>query len=287
MKKIHWIISILVFIIICGTLSFADIKNPGVPPINEIWLGIKTFTNGIRIGADPNNAFLSNGNLTAKTIYSNGNITATLDANSHVADALIYDKHTNLDANSIGLGVAVDPNYIIKSNIMFLRTNGHLSLGAETANAGNYSNAISCAFIFPSYISCNTFGGNPTFQGSVSVSGNLSMAAGRTITIDGIVHLEKAVSLSADPNNVMTDPSTYYTLPTGVAGKLYIWNNTGEARYHVSSTGVITLDKQDSGFNDSYVKGYICVEDAGTGGRVHNCTEAVDKVGIKFEYFTP
>ena len=95
-----------IFITLLFLILLAGIVYCASPAI--IHYGLQIFPDGIRIGTDPNNAFLSNGNITAKTIYSNGNITATLDANSLLPVVNTPDLHTNLDANSIGLGVAKD-----------------------------------------------------------------------------------------------------------------------------------------------------------------------------------
>jgi len=52
---------------------------------------------------------------TSVTFPSGGGNVAVYDANSYIADSQVYDKHTNLDANSIGLGIAKDASYALKT----------------------------------------------------------------------------------------------------------------------------------------------------------------------------
>jgi hypothetical protein len=52
---------------------------------------------------------------TSITFPSETSTLVGLDPNSKVADSYIYDKHENLDANSIGLGVDIDSNYALKT----------------------------------------------------------------------------------------------------------------------------------------------------------------------------
>lgn len=85
MKK-QIIISLLFLILLAGIVIAI--------PAAETLFGVKIFNDGIKIGTDPNNAFLSNGNIMAKTIYSNGATVATLDANSKVPVANNYNSDT-------------------------------------------------------------------------------------------------------------------------------------------------------------------------------------------------
>jgi hypothetical protein len=58
-KLFHYVISILMLLLICISLSFADIQNYGVSPLAERWKGMKTFLDGLTI-------------TTGKNIYYNG-----------------------------------------------------------------------------------------------------------------------------------------------------------------------------------------------------------------------
>lgn len=52
---------------------------------------------------------------TSVTFPAGGGNVAVYDANGYIADSQVYDKHTNLDANSIGLGMAKDASYALKT----------------------------------------------------------------------------------------------------------------------------------------------------------------------------
>jgi hypothetical protein len=146
MKKLLIVWMILVFSLSYFLYAFSAPQDGGWPPIDETIQGIKTFINGIII-KDPNTASIDpNGLAKFKSCQVNNLNVATLDANSkvpeintylqdlsgyvpydpnsHVADSAIYDKHTNLDANSIGLGVAKDPNFAIKGTNFSIDPNG-------------------------------------------------------------------------------------------------------------------------------------------------------------------
>lgn len=98
---------LIVFIVFCLLLTGIVLA---VPALEKIY-GTKWFTDGIQIGTDPNNAWTSAGNITAKNIYSNGEIVPGLDPNGCVDNSAVYDKHTNLTATSLNLGNAsIDPN---------------------------------------------------------------------------------------------------------------------------------------------------------------------------------
>lgn len=91
------LLSLLLSITLLSPNVMADVQT-GIPAIIN---GLKTFTGGIRIGTDPNNAWLSNGNITARSIYSNGSIVPILDANSLLPVANTPDLHTNLTSSSL------------------------------------------------------------------------------------------------------------------------------------------------------------------------------------------
>jgi len=84
-----------IFITLLFLILLAGIVYCASPAITHY--GLQIFPDGIRIGTDPNNAWLSNGNITPKDIYSNGAITATLDANSKVPIANIYPPETTVE----------------------------------------------------------------------------------------------------------------------------------------------------------------------------------------------
>lgn len=176
---------IIGFTIISFSITLADIESFGTSTVAERILGIKTFVNGIVI-KDPNTATIDpNGLAKFKTCQVNGANVATLDANSKVPLANSYSQSPdNLDANSIGLGVAKDTNYAIKvgASKFTVDPNGSITAAADTNTTftfgrgkmgycgsggndflaiGHYDNFISTTYAFGQHSSGNTFINSP------------------------------------------------------------------------------------------------------------------------------
>lgn len=276
----------ILFMLLLPVLAGVD---TGVPAIINGW---KTFTSGIYVG-DANTIVLnSNGNITAKHFYQNTSDVSTLDpngkvpeintylqdlsgyvpydANSMVSNSLVYDKHTNLDANSLTLSNAsIDPNG--------LGTFANLKIGTATVATLDPNSKISIA--------------NSYDQHTNLTSSSLTLS---TWTIQS-----GSATLTSDPNGTNTDPNSYIIIPTiaGI-GNLAVTavdpntlsdpNTMISGQFDIFNGGTALYWKKFGAIDDILTAaptGKIIVgkDPNSTGYKIHNRTSVIRSVKYKIE----
>jgi hypothetical protein len=141
--------------------------------------------------------------------------------------------------------------------------------GMNAAGAGLLSEAASATN--PTLVPNRTNladGIGSTAAGTVSV-----IAAGKgalDLNTAGVASAGTRGSLLEDPGSMDLVGDGTITLATGVAGYLYVWENTENGLFFVTSAGVVTLIDGTPNMDSADTDGKLCVYQSGTGAVIKN-----------------
>lgn len=162
---------LIIFTLFCILLAGIVLA---VPALENIY-GVKNFVDGLQSNGSPVATLDANSKVPLANSYTpdlSGYV--PYDANSHVADSAVYDKHTNLDANSLTLAHAsIDPNGVIissiKTNLICQQNIADRGLSVYQNNSGIHSPIINFyksygTYASPSIISSGSYAGLFNFK---------------------------------------------------------------------------------------------------------------------------
>jgi hypothetical protein len=106
-------------------------------------------------------------------------------------------------------------------------------------------------------------------------STGLTMASGKTITLDGLTIQAKSGSLADDAS---------ITLPVGVCGMLRVWSEAEHGTFYIDANGVVTFDSMSANMDDADTDAKLDVYDGGTGAIIKNRLGSEKKIRYVYEY---